>query len=358
MSVEVATMKKPGRLPALDENRSITNMQNGKKSLFTKKARPNTGEIELMASQKGENGSPTGPRTAATPAPNQLKRKRTAFVNRKNVSQGLIYLNIKDDDKVNEEVNLDVRDNFMEILDQNPQRTTSFMENLKTGDFYQIYNTAVVNLRAEKKVSQPTTFEHIEVELANIVVDYDDFFRKSFVFFQGLLAGLSILHLYLVNFESDDQQNLMSYGRFALRLNQIFHIISLLSCTGALIELLKYYRLYNESRRKQSEDLIERRKIYNIYVVAFILYFICYGVVIFLHEFSAIVSNKIYEINNNDLSSVKGRTVLWKVLNYALTVAAFFAWLLIVKNSYSQSSDQAEELLDDDARTSDEMSNE
>eukprot|EP01017_Pseudomicrothorax_dubius_P031685 TRINITY_DN4069_c0_g4_i1.p1 TRINITY_DN4069_c0_g4~~TRINITY_DN4069_c0_g4_i1.p1 ORF type:complete len:354 (+),score=39.19 TRINITY_DN4069_c0_g4_i1:42-1103(+) len=346
--------RKPGKLTPLEKpstaQAGMSESKLRKSAIIGKKPRPATTEV------KGDSG-PVSPKVEEAVVPQvkeQKRKKRRAALLHRNITDGLILgIVIEPEDEVSEDVHMEGGENYMELLDGNVTRTISFMENLKKGSFNQIYNTAVVNLRPEKVVSRSVTAEHLEIELKNLIYEYDDVSRKIFVFCQGLFAGLSALHIYLFSSDSDDRQNLASYARFALRLNQIFHIIALISTSGSLVELVKYYKFYSEARKRQSDDLIERRKNYITYVITFSLYALAFALTIFSHEFVSIVSNRT-NIITTVAESLLTRFVIFKVINIILTVIAILAWILVVKSSYSDSAVSAQ-LVDEANLTRDEM---
>lgn len=63
----------------------------------------------------------------AQPRAKSMKQKA---VNRKNIADGRIKLNVIENDRVPEDYNIDYKDNVFDMLDQNPMRTTSYIESI------------------------------------------------------------------------------------------------------------------------------------------------------------------------------------------------------------------------------------
>ena len=79
---------------------------------------------------------------------------------------------------------------------------------------------------------KPIRGDHMEDDLINLINEMTEFYHKLFFFFQGLLSGLCLMHLLLIYIASND--NLSNYSTLALRLNQVFHIVSLLAVFGSI----------------------------------------------------------------------------------------------------------------------------
>jgi len=56
-------------------------------------------------------------------------------LHRKNIADGKIKLNITSDDRVPEDYMIEYRDNPFEILDQHPECTSSYVENIRGRNF-------------------------------------------------------------------------------------------------------------------------------------------------------------------------------------------------------------------------------
>jgi hypothetical protein len=62
------------------------------------------------------------------PAPFETKNKKIGFAHRKNITNGLISLPVKGEDRVAENTTLEFRENILEALDVKPKAMTSYME--------------------------------------------------------------------------------------------------------------------------------------------------------------------------------------------------------------------------------------
>ena len=60
--------------------------------------------------------------------PKPKGKTKQKLVNRKNITDGRIRLNVVDNDRVPEDYLIDYKDNPFDILDLNPSRTTSYIE--------------------------------------------------------------------------------------------------------------------------------------------------------------------------------------------------------------------------------------
>lgn len=120
----------------------------------------------------------------------------------------------------------------------------------KTGKFSWISKRAIKNLMETKAKSQkPLRGDHMEDDLINLISDMTEFYHKLFFFFQGLLSGLSVMHLMLIYLNNNDSANISSYSLIALRLNQLFHIVSLLAVFGSIFRAMHVKKLCNEKKK-------------------------------------------------------------------------------------------------------------
>ena len=77
----------------------------------------------------------------------------------------------------------------------------------------------------------------------DMINDMTEFYHKLFIFFQGLLSGLCLMHLLIIFLGADT--NLTNYSHLSLRLNQVFHIVSLLSVFGSIYRSIHAKTLCN-----------------------------------------------------------------------------------------------------------------
>lgn len=87
--------------------------------------------------------------------------------------------------------------------------------------------------------------EHIEDDLITFINDMSEFLHKLFFFFQGLLSGLCLMHILLLYIGLDGDQILINYSSLALRLNQLFHIVSVLATFGSIYRMMHAKKLCN-----------------------------------------------------------------------------------------------------------------
>jgi len=67
-------------------------------------------------------------------------KSRQKLINRKNISDGRIKLNVAENDKVPEDYQIDYKDNPFDTLDLNPNRTTSYIESKNPLILYDSYH--------------------------------------------------------------------------------------------------------------------------------------------------------------------------------------------------------------------------
>ena len=85
--------------------------------------------------------------------------------------------------------------------------------------------------------------EHVEDDLVALINDVTEFIHKLFFFFQGLLSGLCLMHLLLLYLGNSGDQILINYSTLSLRLNQLFHIVSLSATFGSIYRMMHAKKL-------------------------------------------------------------------------------------------------------------------
>ncbi len=191
---------------------------------------------------------------------------KSKFINRRNITGGKILINrLDNNDVVDENCDIPTKENIYELLDQMPAKVSSHLESLiiifnilynicfkclildrKSGNFSWISKRAIRNLMETKaKVQKPIQGDHMEDDLINLITDMTEFYHKLFFFFQGLLSGLSVMHILLIYLNKNETDSLKSYSVISLRLNQLFHIVSLLSIYGSIYRTIHAKKLCN-----------------------------------------------------------------------------------------------------------------
>jgi len=294
---------------------------NGKKgflsTLFNKKRNTNGFDIEM----------PPKPDVPETQLKSKAKQKA---VNKKNIVDGKVRLNVLENDKVPEDYNIDYKDNHLEILDQNPMRTTSYIENLRSRDFSQVNNREVrrfVENQQQKDIAPPLYAENLELDLLELSKSYEGVLAKFFRFFQGILAGFCVIHLFLIFAGSDDQNIIESYVLSALRIYQIFYVVALLSVLGALNRYIETQSKYKDAIRFQSplKESLSKQK--SKYLIASICFLAVYGIMVFNHEFVALVSDKATTV---DIDDFKTKFSLFRVLSVLQALFSVIGWFTLV----------------------------
>jgi hypothetical protein len=296
---------------------TLTASKKGFFQMFTKK-KPVEQDLELQAK----------PNEAET---NTKVKQKQKFINRKNIADGRIRLNIFDNDRVPEDYMIDYRDNMYDVLDQNPVRTTSYIENLKSRDFSQINNKEVRQFIESQKqnsdIIPSVGVGNLEHELLELTNSYDNFLAKFFRFFQGLLPGFCIIHLFLVFAASETALILSNYADSCLRIYQIFHIVALLSVVGAFNRYMQARTQYQEAVRCRPMLKEGLGKQVTKYIIASVCFLVVYGIIIYNHEFVAKLSDKAGETSTTDFSSTFG---VFRGLSVIKALFASVGWLTLV----------------------------
>jgi len=89
-------------------------------------------------------------------------------------------------------------------------------------------------METKAKIQKPLHGDHMEDDLINLINDMTEFYHKLFFFFQGLLSGLCLMQLLVIYLGTNDTTVLSSFSELALRINQLFHIVSLLAVFGSI----------------------------------------------------------------------------------------------------------------------------
>lgn len=93
-------------------------------------------------------------------------------------------------------------------------------------------------METKAKAQKNIRGEHVEDDLIALINDITEFLHKLFFFFQGLLSGLCLMHILLLYIGTNSDQILVNYSTLALRLNQLFHIVSLMAAFGSIYRML------------------------------------------------------------------------------------------------------------------------
>jgi len=251
-------------------------------------------------------------------------------VNRKNIADGRIRLNVIENDRVPEDYNIDYKDNPFDMLDQNPLRVTSYIENLRSRDFSQVNNREVrrfIESQQQKDITPPLFAENLELDLLELSKSYEGILGKFFRFFQGILAGFCVIHLFLIFAGSDEQNILESYVLSALRIYQIFYVVALLSVIGALNRYIETKSKYRDAIRSQSPLKESLGKQGTKYLIASICFLVVYGIIVFNHEFVALISDKAQTVNIDDF---KNRFSIFRVLSVIKALLSVIGWFTLV----------------------------
>jgi len=287
----------------------------------------------FSAKKKGPENSDVNSPTKPEEATQVMKSGKTKakMVNRKNIADGRIKISVVDNDRVPEDYQIEYKDNPFEILDYNPTRTTSYIENLRNREFSQINNREVKRLvelqQQNKEIAPPVVVQNLELDLIDLQHSYDALFGKFFRFFQGLLPGFLVIHLFLIFGGTDTSTILNSYVLNCLRINQILYLIAIISTFGA------FYR-YHETRMRYLEAMhsnpmlkenLGRQK--TKYGIASFFFLIVYLLVVYNNQFAATLSNSYGSI---DVNSFQSTFTVFSILNAISTACAMIGWISLI----------------------------
>jgi len=262
--------------------------------------------------------------------PKPKGKTKQKLVNRKNITDGRIRLNVVDNDRVPEDYLIDYKDNPFDILDLNPSRTTSYIENIKSREFSQINNREVrrfVESQQQKDNGPPIQAENLELDLIELSKSFEGFLSKFFRFFQGLLPGFCIIHLFLIFAGSNDQNVLSSYVLSALRIYQILQIVALISVLGACNRYMETKSKYEEAVTYHPQMKEGLRSQLTKYGIASFMFFIVYALVIFNHEFVSKISDQASSINADSFTTSFS---VFRVLSVIMAVTSIVGWLTLI----------------------------
>jgi len=296
-------------------------------SLFTKKKPAETGDMEMQQTK---------------PTEGYRSKTKQRLINRKNISDGRIRLNVADTDKVPEDYQIDYKDNPFDALDLNPNRTTSYIENLRSREFSEVNNREVkrfMETQQQKNANLIPQSENLELDLLELDKAFDAFLGKFFRFFQGILPGFCIIHLFLIFAGGSSTQSILEgYVLSGLRVNQIFQVVALLCTVGGFNRYIETKGKYQEAIRNQPLMKDRFRSQLTKHLISAISFLIVYGAIIFNHEFVAQLSDTATSIDEADWTT---KFSVFRVLSVVMAIFAIIGWFTMILNSDDMSKYQA-----------------
>ena len=118
---------------------------------------------------------------------------------------------------------------------------------MHTGSFHQIFNNQLQMNDEEAKPLDSIGPNEMETAVYDRLIRWSRRLHKLFLMAQGLLAGLCLLHLYLLLEDTSDEELFVTgYARFTRVISTFFHALVLIALLGALHRTL--------SERSHCED--------------------------------------------------------------------------------------------------------
>lgn len=142
---------------------------------------------------------------------------------------------------------------------------------MRTGNFHQILYDQLQIDDVEVKQMDSISPHEAEILVYERLIRWSRRLHKLFLMAQGLLAGLCLLHLYLLlDDTSDDKLFVSAYARYTRVIATFFHALVLIALLGALHRTLAertHCRLHVDKRIEQTVidyDIEKHRRPYYI----------------------------------------------------------------------------------------------
>ena len=79
--------------------------------------------------------------------------------------------------------------------------------------------------------------DHQEDDLIAFNNDLTEFLNKIFIFCQGILPGLCLMHLLFIYLGNESESEWEQYSKAGIRFLQLFHIVSFISIFGSCFQI-------------------------------------------------------------------------------------------------------------------------
>ncbi|CAD8065263.1 unnamed protein product [Paramecium primaurelia] len=277
-----------------------------------------------------------------------MKHNLQAKKNKRNITGGEIHLNqIDEADKINEDASQDYESNLLKVLDLQPEITKIFIENLTNGSFIELNEQALrrkIQMMEESRKQQIQT-ENVLLVLNKLIHEAVKLIDRFIFFFQGLLAGkfkinkgMTLMHVFIIFLgQSTDQEGLTTffklYAKYCLRVDQVFHIIILISAFGSLFVCIQLKD--QQDKTKNNQD----KKFYIQSIISALFYNIAYLLWVIGHKNIVELSSGITQDDTNDQvqAVIDGSTLynFWTYTQIAITVLTVLGWFISVNTTES-----------------------
>ena len=137
-----------------------------------------------------------------------------------------------------------------------------------------------------RKLTEKKIFEKFDDELTEIITKTMSKVTLLFLFAQGILAGMGLLHiLIMVSMESWENFR-KTHGKMVMLMFNIFHTLTFASIIGNGIKFISAYQKYNLIRNKFNRDAITvftrlKKKMY-FSAILLIFFFVTFALEVFL----------------------------------------------------------------------------
>jgi hypothetical protein len=225
---------------------------------------------------------------------------------------------------------------FNEEPDDNAIYT--FVENLKTGKFSKIFDNQLVI--ANKKATDYTPISQLSVE-KKVYLRLESWLKRLhriFILAEGLLAGMALLHIYLVFWSNDNEEFIPVYARLSRVIAGMFHILVMISLIGSIHTLMSEYRHYKHISSTVVDYDTEKHRL--PYYVAWFCS-ICYSICMIITIFNAMFVNKMYYEDQRDPTfsqSIDGQfsseMSTWAFLCVLRALLIIVVWIVINSQTY------------------------
>ncbi|CAD8176549.1 unnamed protein product [Paramecium octaurelia] len=283
-----------------------------------------------------------------------MKHNLQAKKNKRNITGGEIHLNqIDEADKINEDASQDYESNLLKVLDLQPEITKIFIENLTNGSFIELNEQALrrkIQMMEESRKQQIQT-ENVLLVLNKLIHEAIKLIDRFIFFFQGLLAGNDIDAC-----QSTDKEGLTTffklYAKYCLRVDQVFHIIILISAFGSLFVCIQLKD--QQDKTKNNQD----KKFFIQSIISALFYNIAYLLWVIGHKNIVELSSGITQDDTNDqVQAVIDGSALynfWTYTQIAITVLTVLGWFISVNTTESNlnylASVEADQIFGDENR--------
>ena len=267
----------------------------------------------------------------------RFQKRPLALPSRKTRTSAAVNLAIAAEDQLPEDY-LEGKDTVENVLfsslNQDPEEVHTYVESLATGKFSKMLNNEIVmdeTLASYKPVSD----NEKEVVVYKKLEEWSYRLHRFFLLLQGFLAGISLLHIYLIYFNDDNEQFIQVYGQIARMVGTLFFIFTFFAFVGILHRLVNEYKHYRKILESVVDyDIEQHRAPYYIAWFCALCYGFSYLVTVYNADFVSEMHYK--DVENSDWASTEGisssfetKLQIWSVLSVLRSILCIVAWVVI-----------------------------